>query len=104
MEVIAGMAGLIVKVPGALVPPPEVVTLKLAVVSAAVKAIVKVAVIFVLLTTVTLDTLMSGSLTLTVAPVLKFVPVMVTGTAVPCTPEDGLMEVIAGVGAPMVNV
>jgi hypothetical protein len=50
----------------------------------------------VLLTTVTFETVTPVPLTLTLAPETKFVPVSVTGTAVPCTPVEGATELNVG--------
>jgi hypothetical protein len=62
--------------------PLAVVTVTLSVPTVALFAIVNVAVIDVLLATTTLLTV-TPPLTATVAPETKFVPVSVTGTAVP---------------------
>jgi hypothetical protein len=67
--------------------------------TAAVAPIVRVVAIVVGLTTVTGPTPISVPLTDTVAPDAKLVPVSVTGTAAPCTPDDGLMDVSVGVPA-----
>ena len=71
-----------VKTCGALVPL-AVVTVTLSAPSVALDAIVNVAVIDVLFTTVTLPTVTPVPLTATVAPLRKLVPVSVTGTAFP---------------------
>ena len=67
-------------------------------------AIVNVAVICVLLTTVTPLTVTPTPLTFTLAPATKFVPVSVTGTLVPTVPLDGLTELSAGAGGFTVKV
>ena len=58
----------------------------------------KVAVICVVLTTVTLLTEIPPPLTATVAPETKFEPVNVTATEVPCVAELGEIEVSTGAG------
>lgn len=84
--------------------PPLVVTVTVLAPAAALLAITKFAVIDVALTTVTLVTVTSEPLTATVAPETKFVPVNVTDTVLPCTPEFGLTLVRVGVGGLTVNV
>ena len=74
-------AALTVKTTAAVVPA-EVVTVTLRAPVVAVAAIVKVAVIWVALTTMTLLTVTAVEETVTVAPETKFVPVRVTGTVV----------------------
>ena len=49
-----------------------------------------------MLTTTTLLTEMPGLETATVEPARKFTPERVTGTVVPCMPEDGVTEVNEG--------
>ena len=65
---------------------------------AALPAIVNVAVICVLLTTVVLLTVTPVPLTFALAPATKFVPISVTGTLVPAVPLDGLTELSVGAG------
>jgi hypothetical protein len=87
-----------------LLVPPLVVTVTLLAPVAAVPEIVNVAVICVVLATVTLLTAIPLLLGLTVvAPVTKFVPVSVTDTAAPCAPLFGLTVVIAGAAGFTVN-
>ncbi len=81
-----------------LLVPPLVVTVTVLAPAAAVLAITKSAVIDVALTTVTLLTVTFEPLTATVAPETKFVPVNVTDTVLPCTPDVGLMLVKVGAG------
>ncbi len=88
----------------ALLAPPEVVTVTLAAPVAALPAIVKVAVIWVALATLTLLTDTPLLLIFTVAPEMKLVPVSVTGTVLPCTPLFGLIEVRVGPVEVMVKV
>ncbi len=95
MEVRVGAAGVTAKVTALLVPP-EVVTVTLAVPRAAVGAILKSAVIWVELITLTLLTVTPELLTFTVAGETKLVPVSVTGTVAPCAPLVGLVEVRVG--------
>jgi hypothetical protein len=76
-----------------LLVPLVVVTVTVAAPSDAVEEIVKVAVIMVLPTMDTLLTAMPGLVVPTVAPKMKFVPVIVTGTTLPAAPELGLMFV-----------
>ena len=66
--------------------PPAVVTLTFLAESAAVAGIVNVAVRLVELTIVTALTVMSPPETFTAVDAVKFVPVIVTGTAVPWAP------------------
>src|SRR5882762_2280366 len=82
-----------------LLVPPGVVTLTVLAPSAAVDAIVKVAVTEVPLTTTMLLTVTNVPDTVTAVVPVRFVPVRVTGTAVPWTPEAGAIEVSAGAGA-----
>src|SRR5215831_4451228 len=84
--------------------PPEVETVTLAAPRAALAAMVKVAVIWVALATVTALTVMPELLVATVAPETKLAPVRVTGTAVPVRPEAGLTEDRVGAGGLMVKV
>jgi hypothetical protein len=102
-ELITGTAAVMANVDGGLVPA-EVPTVTLKFPVAALPAIVKLAVICVALTTLTLLTVTPGLLIATVAPVVKFAPVIVTGTVAPCAPLDGPMVVIEGAAAVMVNV
>jgi hypothetical protein len=66
----------------------------------AVAAMVNVAVIDVLLATVTLLTVMPVPLRLIVDPVAKFVPVSVTATAAPWMPLLGAIALSVGLGVP----
>jgi hypothetical protein len=79
---------------------PELITLIFALPSTALAAMAKVAVIWVLLVTVVLVTVISAPFTLIVAPVVKFVPVRVTGSVCPWAPPVGLIEVRVGVTTP----
>jgi len=88
----------------ALLVPPVVVTVTLVGPGVALPAMVKVAVICVALSTLTLLTDTPLLLVFTVAPEMKFVPVRVTGTVVPCAPLLGLTEVRVGPVEMMVNV
>ena len=81
-EVSVGAGGFTVNT-AALLVPPLVATVTFAAPSAALAAMVKVPVICVALTTVTLLTVIPGLLAATVAPETKFEPVRVTGTVVP---------------------
>jgi hypothetical protein len=80
-----------------LVPPPVVMVTFLAV-SAAVAEMVKVAVAVVGLRTEKPLTVTPAPETVTVVAPVKFVPVKVTGTAVPRTPVGGAIEVNVGAG------
>jgi hypothetical protein len=80
-----------------------VVTVTLRAPNAAVELIVKFVVMDVGSTTVTGPTVTSVLLIETVAPGLKFAPVSVTPTTVPCMPEAGLIDVSVGAGAPTVK-
>ena len=84
--------------------PPDVVTVTSRDPSVASAAIVNVVVMDVLLTTVIAPTVTPAPVTPTVAPVTKFVPVNVTGTAVPCTPDEGFTKVNVGGGGFTVKV
>ena len=84
--------------------PPLVVIVTFTAPSAALAAMVSVAVICVGLTTVTLLTAIPVLFVDTVAPDTKFVPVRVTGTLAPWTPLAGLIEVRVGGGGFTVNV
>jgi hypothetical protein len=95
IEVTFGPPGITVKDDGPLVPP-DVVTVTLVGPVVALAAMVKVAVIWVALTTVTLLTVTPALATLTVAPEIKLVPVNVTGKVLPGVPFDGLMELTVG--------
>jgi hypothetical protein len=80
-----------------LLVPPGVVTLTVLALAVAVAEIVNVVVTVVELTTVTVPTVTPGPDTATVVPIApKFVPVKVTGTAVPCWPLLGATEVSVG--------
>jgi hypothetical protein len=100
MLVNTGGPTVIVKATGLLVPL-EVVTVTLAGPVAALAAMVKVAVIWVRLFTLTLPTVTPGP-ALTMAPEVKLAPVSVTGTLAPCVPLLGLM--LVNVGSPTVIV
>jgi hypothetical protein len=76
--------------------PPVVVTVRSRVPRDAPEAIVNVVVIVVLLTTVTVPAVTPDPVMPMVAPLTKFVPVRVTGTAAPTEPEDGLIDVRVG--------
>ena len=103
MEASAGGAAFVVNVTDGLLPP-DVVTVTLAVPTAALAAIVKVAVICAEFTTLTLLTVMPGLLTATMAPDTKLEPVRVTGTLLPCTPLEGVMELNPGGGGATVKL
>src|ERR1700730_3954398 len=75
---------------------PELVTVTFCVPGTVRAAMVNVAVIAVLLTTVVLLTVMPVPLRLIVDPDPKYVPVRVTGTACPCMPEVGPTDVSVG--------
>ena len=82
-----------------LLVPPGVVTVTFLAVVAALTAIVKVAVTAVSFTTVRLLTVTPDPDTTILVPIaVKFVPVSVTGTAVPRTPELGAIETSVGTG------
>src|SRR5208337_358295 len=100
--VMLGAGGVTVNATPPLVPP-DVVTVTLFDPVAALAPIVNVAVICVALTTVTLLTVIPLLPGLTVAPLMKFVPVRVTGTAAPCAPLLGLTPVSVGTDAVTVN-
>jgi hypothetical protein len=79
--------------------PPGVVTLTVLALIVVVAVIVKVAVIDVEFTTVRVLTVIPVPDTATLVPVeVKSVPVSVTGTAVPRTPELGVTEISVGTG------
>lgn len=78
--------------PTALLLPAELDTVTLRAPAVAVALIVNVAVIVVALTIFTAPTVTSALLIETVVPATKFVPVNVTPTAVPCVPDEGLIE------------
>jgi hypothetical protein len=95
IEVSVGAGGATtVKVTG-LVAPAGVVTVTFLAVSVAVGAIVKVAVTVVALTAVTPLTVMPPPDTVTAVAPVRSVPVIVTGTMVPCAPVGGAIEVTA---------
>src|SRR5205809_1020498 len=100
----SGFPGVIVKVRAGLLVPPAVVTVTLADPVMAFEAILKVAVISVPLTTLTLLTVTPLLLTFTLAPETKFVPVRVTGIAVPWAPLMGLRALSVGTGGLTVKV
>jgi hypothetical protein len=97
MVLSVGGGGLTVKTTGALVPP-LVVTVTFAAPSVALAAMVNVAVICVVLTTVTALTAIPVLLVATVAPETKLVPVRVTGAPAPRTPVAGAMVLSVGGG------
>jgi hypothetical protein len=78
--------------------PADVVTDTSRLPVAAPAAILRVAVIRVAFTTTTPDAVTPAPLTAKAAPLTKFVPVSATGIAVPCVPEEGVMEVSVGPG------
>jgi hypothetical protein len=86
-----------------LLVPPGVVTLTFLAVSAALPAIVKVAVTVVALTTAILLTVMPPPVTVTAVAPVRFVPVRVTVGAPPWLPVTGEIEVSVG-GAVVVTV
>jgi len=101
MEASVGAAGLTVKTAGAE-ETPAIVTVTLAAPRAAVAPIVKLVVIVVELTTLTLPTVTPPFVMPTVALETKFVPLSVTGTVVPCTPAEGEMpDSVGPVPAPI---
>jgi hypothetical protein len=79
---------------------PDLVTVTFWAPVGALAAMVNVAVIEVLLTTVRLLTVMPVPLRLIADPAAKFVPVSVTATAVPWMPLLGAIEVSVGLGVP----
>src|SRR5438094_311884 len=91
-----GAGGLTVNVTGAEMPP-LVVTVTLAAPRVVFAVMVKVAVIWVALATLTLLTVMPVP-ALTEAPATKLEPVRATATAAPCAPELGAMAVNVGAG------
>jgi hypothetical protein len=84
--------------------PPELETVTFRVPATAVELIVNVVVIDVEFTTVTGPTVTSALLVETVEPAVKFVPVSVTPTTVPCRPDAGLIDDSVGAAAPTENV
>lgn len=99
-----GAGGLTVKV-FAPVVPPAVVTVTFRSPNAAEPPISKSAVSEVPLLTLTFLTVTFDPLTATVVePEMKFVPVRVTETVVPCTPVVGLTAVSVGASGMTVNV
>src|SRR3954451_572054 len=90
-----------VKVTGPVVPPAVVAVMDCAP-RVALAAITKVAVIWVAVTVGAAAVVMPVG-RVSVAPV-RFVPVMVTATLDPCTPELGAIEASVGVAAVTVNV
>jgi hypothetical protein len=84
--------------------PADVDTFTLLVPVAAEEEIVKVAVIRVELTTVILLAVTPEPLTAIVAAEMKFVPVRVTATLLPCFPLTGEIEVSVGAGVLTVKV
>jgi hypothetical protein len=82
-----------------LVVPPGVVTLTVLAVAVAVAEIVKVAVTVVALAVMLLTVMPVPDTLIAVAPV-RLVPVRVTGTTVPRTPEVGEIEVNVGATGP----
>src|SRR5579864_9029616 len=91
----AGAGGLIVNVT-ALLTPPAVVTVILCGPAAKFAGITRCAVIWFALTTGAAVVLIPAG-RFSVAPA-RFVPVRVTGTLAPCTPDGGLIEVSDGGG------
>jgi hypothetical protein len=83
--------------------PPAVVTVTFTVPNVALAGIVKVAVICVVLATTTLPAVIPPP-AFTVAPLTKLLPVRVTGTLVPVTPELGATFVSPGEGGLIVKV
>jgi hypothetical protein len=81
----------------ALLVPPNVVTVTFLAPSAAPREIVNVAVICVPPAFTVVPLIVMPAIAFIVAPD-RFVPVIVTGTAEPSTPEVGLMEVSVGAG------
>ena len=79
------------------VVPPGVVRVTFACPAAAVAAMLNVAVTWVAFTTTTLFTVMFGPALITTS-LAKFVPTMVTGTAVPIVPVLGVIELMVGAG------
>ena len=79
--------------------PPGVVTLTVLAPVAAAAVIVKVAVTEVPLTTIMLLAVTPVRDTVTAVVPVRFVPVRVTGTAVPWAPDAGAIEVSVGAGA-----
>jgi hypothetical protein len=87
----------------ALLVPPALVTVTVAVPGAALAETPSVAIIWVELTTVTPETEIP-ELALTVEPATKFVPVKVTATVDPVSPMAGLIDVSVGGGGVMLKV
>src|ERR1700730_706653 len=100
MEVSVGLciALCIVNVTGLLLVPPDEVTLTVLIVGAALAVIVKFAVIVVEFTAVKLGTVTPPPDTVTAVAPIRLVPVRVTATVVPRTPELGLIDVNVGIG------
>ena len=90
-----------VKVCAPLVPA-DVATVTFLEPTVAPAAIWNVAVIWVGLTTTTLDVVTPEPLTATVAPAMKFVPVKVTDMLAPCAPLEGETELNTGGPPPSV--
>jgi hypothetical protein len=78
--------------------PSGVVTVTMRVLTVAVAEMVNVAVTLVSLTALKLLTVTPVPLTVTPVAPVRPEPVIVTGTAVPCAPLDGEIDVTAGVG------
>ena len=97
MNVVLALTGLVT---------PLIVTVTLFVPSVALARIVNVAEIEVVLFTTMLlaETPLLPVLIVVGAPAVKFVPVRVTGTLVPCTPLDGVTELRVGVDGLTVKV
>ena len=76
--------------------PALLVTVMFETPAAELLPIVSVTAICLRLTTVKFPTVTPGVLTATVAPGKKFVPVIVTGTVVPCAPLAGLTKATVG--------
>jgi hypothetical protein len=102
IEVSVGEAWEIVNGTAALLPP-EVLTVTLAAPTVAFAAMLKVAVVWVEFTTLTLLTVTPALAIVTDAPDTKLDPVSVTGTLVPCVPLVGAMDVNVGAGGLIVN-
>jgi hypothetical protein len=101
IEIRVGAGGLVTVNVTVLLVPPGVTTATFLAVSAAPAVMVKVAVTVVLFTTTRLLTVTPAPDTLMAEAPVRLVPVSVTGTAVPLTPELGAIE--ASVGAGMVT-
>jgi hypothetical protein len=103
-NVAEGVEALTAKVKGVVVVPLDVVTVTFLVPTVAAGAMVRVAVIDVALKRVAEETVTPVPLTFNVAELSKFVPVNVTGTAVPCAPYAGTMLMSVGAGDELLTV